>query len=104
MTMGVDLSPYVPTTAVALIAMQDRLTIPAVAQSLDYLAAHGGDETSSLSLGLAALALRICGRRTATLENRLRTLVEAADVSSLLGHAIAVLALAPEGSRSALAF
>jgi hypothetical protein len=59
-----DLRPYVPTTALALLAMQDKRAHPAVTQSLDWLVVHALSERSAMALSLAALALHVYGRPT----------------------------------------
>lgn len=57
-----DLRPYVPTTALALLAMQDRPDNEAVRQSLAWLEAHATSESSAMALSLAAIALSAFGR------------------------------------------
>jgi hypothetical protein len=60
-----DLRPYVPTTALALLAMQDHRDHPAVARSLDWLVAHAVSERATMALALAAICLQVYGRPTA---------------------------------------
>ena len=57
-----DLRPYVPTTALGLLAMQDRRSTPAVARSLGWLEQHALTEPSSMALSLAAIALTVYDR------------------------------------------
>ncbi len=57
-----DLRPYVPTTALALLALQDRRSEPVVGAGLDWLAANAVAERSSMALSLAAICLTIFGR------------------------------------------
>ena len=57
-----DLRPYVPTTALALLALQDKREHPAVARSLAWLEAHALSEPSTMALALAAVALFVYGR------------------------------------------
>ena len=57
-----DLRPYVPTTALALVAMQHRRDHPAVVKSLNWLSSHALAERSAMALSLAAIALRVFGR------------------------------------------
>ncbi len=57
-----DLRPYVPTTALALLALQDKPDHPVVRRSLDWLSAHALAEPSTLALSLAAMALDVYGR------------------------------------------
>jgi hypothetical protein len=58
---GATLPAYVPTTALALLALQDRPAEPAVARGVDWLADEGLSEPSALALGLAAAALHVIG-------------------------------------------
>jgi len=59
-----DLRPYVPTTALGLLAMQDRRGDPAVKESLAWLEANASSERSAMALSLAAIALHVYGRTT----------------------------------------
>jgi hypothetical protein len=61
--MGKDLQPYVPTTAIALLAMQNRRDHPVVERSADYLERQATRERSGTALALALIALRVYGRR-----------------------------------------
>lgn len=63
--LGQELRAYVPTTAIALLAMQDRGDEPAVTRSLDYLDKNATSERSGTALALALLALRAYERDTA---------------------------------------
>ena len=58
---GQDLRPYVPTTALALLALQDRREHPAVEKSVAWLVAHGTSEPSTMALSLATLCLGAWG-------------------------------------------
>ena len=60
--LGQELHPYVSTTAIALMAMQDRTDLAAVHRSGDYLERHMLTERSGLALSLSLLALRTIGR------------------------------------------
>jgi len=57
-----DLRPYVPTSALALLSMQDRRDHPAVASSLQWLEANATTERSAMALGLAAVCLHVFNR------------------------------------------
>jgi hypothetical protein len=57
-----DLRPYVPTTALALLAMQDKRDHPTIRTSVDWLAAHATSETSAMALSLAAICLHVFDR------------------------------------------
>ncbi len=61
--LGKDLRPYIPTTAVALLAMQDRRDHPVVERSVEYLERQATSERSGTALALALIALRVYGRR-----------------------------------------
>jgi len=75
--MGQDLFPHVPTTAIALLALQGRPEEPAVVRSLAYLESHWSDEPSPLALGLSLICLRTYGRTTRPIEARLRAAEDA---------------------------
>ena len=61
--LGKELRPYVPTSAIALLALQHRRDHPVVERSVDYLEKHATSERSGTALALALLALRVHGRR-----------------------------------------
>lgn len=67
-----DLRPYVPTTALALMALQDRHDHPVVRASLDWLSRNQTSEPSGMALGLTAICLRIFGRSAGDVDTRLR--------------------------------
>jgi hypothetical protein len=56
------LQAYVPTTALGLLALQDRATHPAVTKSLDFLAAHARSEPSTTAVSITTIALAVLGR------------------------------------------
>lgn len=60
--LGQDLRPYVATTAMALLALQDRADAPAVPLSLDWLAREARSERAAMSLSLAAICLAVYRR------------------------------------------
>jgi hypothetical protein len=88
--MGQDLFPHVPTTAVALLALQKRRDDPAVARSLAYLESHWNDEPSTLALGLSLICLHTYGRPTDAIRSRLLALDDAPSKAPPNTHAIAV--------------
>jgi hypothetical protein len=59
--LGQDLRPYVPTTALTLLALQDRRDHPAVVKSLSWLRSHATAERSTMALSLATICLQIFG-------------------------------------------
>src|SRR4029079_10801948 len=54
--------PYVPTTALGLLALQGHRDEPCVAKSLAFLESRAVAEQSAMALALALLALRVYGR------------------------------------------
>lgn len=70
--MGQDLFPHVPTTAIALLALQARRDASSVTRSLAFLEAHATDESSMLALGLSLICLRTYGRAGERVEAQLR--------------------------------
>jgi hypothetical protein len=60
-----DLRPYVPTSALALLALQDQRHLPAVEESLAWLVAHAVSEKAALALALATVCLHVYGLETA---------------------------------------
>ena len=67
--LGKELSPYVPTTAVALLALQDRPALPEVVRSLEWLAGNWHRERSALALSLTLLAMQRCTACPRTMSN-----------------------------------
>jgi hypothetical protein len=99
--MGAELKPYVATTALALLAMQDRRAEPAIARSLDYLEARAPKELSGLSLALAIVALDEAGRPSATVrEILLRQTETSLELKNLLAIAASLYALRDEGRHA----
>ncbi len=68
--LGKELFPYVPVTAIVLLALQDRHDEQAVKTSASYLASHCLDERSGLSLALASIALAVHGRDNSSVASR----------------------------------
>ncbi len=99
---GQELRPYIPTTAIALLAMQDRLAHPVVERSLNYLETHATSELSGTTLALTLLALRACGRRDngvrAALIQQLSITMEFRNHAAI---ALALYALGPEQAHAA---
>ena len=60
--LGQDLTPFVPPTALALLAMRDRRTLPEVERSIDFLERAAVTEASGTALSLAYIALSLLGR------------------------------------------
>lgn len=60
--LGQELRAYVPTTAIALLAMQDRPTLPEIERSVDFLERNATTERSGTALSLALMSLTTLGR------------------------------------------
>jgi len=89
--LGKDLAPYVPTTAVTLLALRDRGSEAAVTEGLEFLERHATVERSAMALALASRALRGYGRDTTAVRSALRAQLP---VTVALGnHAAAAAAL-----------
>jgi hypothetical protein len=93
---GRELSPYVPTTAIALLALQDRPGAGVVGEGLDWLQRNALTERSAVSLSLSLICLRAYGISSAPLEDGLLELLagrrgHAGD--DVLGTAMALYAL-----------
>jgi hypothetical protein len=78
--LGQELRPFVVSTALALLAMQDRRTVPAVERSIDFLTRAACAEVSGPSLALAFIALSLLEHPTS------------ADRDALLGQVPTTLA------------
>jgi hypothetical protein len=72
--LGQDLFPHVPTTAIALLALQQRRDDPAVMRSLAFLESHWNEEPSTLALSLSLICLRTYGRPADAIRSQLLTL------------------------------
>ena len=59
--LGKELHPYVPTTALGLLALQDRREAPEVLRSRAWLKDHGVTESSVFAFSLALIAARVFG-------------------------------------------
>ncbi len=91
---GAELHAYVPTTAVALLALQDRAREAPVQRSLDFLSAQATWERSSYSISLARIALNVIGTGDGSLEESLsHQVATTCDMGNQLGSAQALYAL-----------
>lgn len=102
--LGQDLRPYVPTTAAALIALQDRRNDPAVDRAVKYLDGARLKEPSAMALALAAVSLRLFGLPVDDVDEHLAADVERAErIGNLQALAMALYALsAPRHDVKAL--
>jgi hypothetical protein len=69
--LGQELPAYVPTTALALLALQDRTSEGAFVLSQAYLEKDALSEPSAIALSLALIALRVFRRPVAHIEEAL---------------------------------
>jgi len=95
--LGKELPPYVSTTALGLLALQDHRSHESVAKSVQLLQHEWRTETSGLALGLSAIAMR---RFEVAREEVLAALHVSAATILALGNihimSVALYALAPE--------
>jgi hypothetical protein len=98
---GKDLWPYVPTTALGLIALQDRAEHPAVRRSLIQLRSDLKTERSVLALALSVICARLFQEPTADLEAQLLAQYASAGEmaeSDLLATAVTGVALSEQAA------
>jgi hypothetical protein len=89
-----SLPPQVPTTAMALMAMQDRLAHPVLVKALDFLETNQVSERSTTALSLASIGGRVCGRDLgAVTEALLAQLGTARELGACAATAMAICAL-----------
>src|SRR5262249_4765322 len=69
-----NLFPHMPTTAIALLALQSRRDEPAIVRSLSFLEPHWNEEQSALALGLSSICLRTYGHPVDEIDRQLFTL------------------------------
>jgi hypothetical protein len=69
--LGEDLRPYIPTTAIALLALGANQADEATTRSLNYLQQHALAEPAGLALSLALICLTVHGLDTAAVTERL---------------------------------
>jgi hypothetical protein len=82
--LGKELHPYVPTTALALLALQDRRQRDCVVRSVEFLTRNRLSERSAMALGLVAIALRTFGEPVDDIHD---ALIEQYRKTAFLGNA-----------------
>ena len=102
---GQELWPYVPTTALALLAMQDRRGHPVVEKSLQQLQHDVRTERSAVALALSIICLRVYGVAPDVLVSDLLDLSSdsgpgAGQADDLLGLAMTLYALVDAGAAA----
>ena len=91
---GQELYPYVPTTAITLLAMQDQRADPVVVKSLTYLEANVTSERTSVALSLSAICFAIYGLPIDTIGRALAGPTEVSRArDNVLGLAMSLYAL-----------
>jgi hypothetical protein len=96
--LGKELLPYVPTSALALLALQDRRALPEVPRSVAWLTANWQREPSPLALSLTQIAMSLHRQSPDDVERALRAHVAAAGpAQNIATRAISLYALS--GSR-----
>jgi hypothetical protein len=101
--LGQQLKAFVPTTALALLAMQDLQTEPVVRRSRDYLERQGTSERSGVALSLTHMCLTAYGRPAepvrAALEQQIPTTLA---LQHQLSAAMTLCALQPGAGDAAV--
>jgi hypothetical protein len=90
---GAKLWPYVPTTALALLAMRDHRNHPVVTRSLEQLQKDVASERSVVAVALTIICLRAYGVDTSALEQIVIELSAQAGRENILGVAMTLYAL-----------
>ena len=102
--LGQTLAPYVPTTALALVALRSHRAVPAISRSLAYLTERHLDERSGLALALARIALTMYGAPASGVDEALADAwTRGAFLGNLMTTALALYALAGGDRYDALA-
>lgn len=101
MVFGKALAPQVPTTALALLALQDHPDDRVVRKGLGWLSEHATAEPSLLALGLAAIALDVLGHPADEPLRQLEAILTTrpAEAHGLLGLGLALYALSAASER-----
>jgi hypothetical protein len=101
--LGQDLKPFVPTTALALLSLQDRRSLPEVARSVAFLEREATSERSGTALALALMALRAYGRPAdAVRETLVRQLPTTLHLGKVASAAMSLYALSEADRHAAV--
>jgi hypothetical protein len=102
--LGQELRPFVASTALALLAMQDRRDVPAIERSIDFLTRAAGAEVSGPSLALAFIALSRLRRPASAVRDALIGQVPTTlEFGNQMAAAMCLYALRAEESHDAFA-
>jgi hypothetical protein len=103
--LGQELKPFVPTTALALLSLQDRQSLAEVARSVAFLEREATSERSGAALSLALMALRAYGRPTDVVQTALLAqLPITMNLGKIASAAMSVYALSEGDRHAAVAF
>lgn len=92
--LGQALFPYVPTTAIALLALRDKPGLPEATRSLAWLAANWTREVSAVASSLALVAMRLHAMPAGDIERALCDWIERSEpAANLASTALALYAL-----------
>ena len=95
--LGADLDPYVPTSAIGLIALADRRSHPAVVQTHHYLRSARRREAATMALSLTSVALALYGDPVVDVLAEVDAAVERTDALNNL-HSVALALYARAGA------
>ena len=102
--LGQDLKPFVPPTALALLAMNDRRPLPEIERSIDLLERTAVTEVSGTALSLAFIALSVLRRPVSVVRD---ALIEQVPTTLAFGNqmaaAMCLYAVRAEGGHEAFA-
>jgi hypothetical protein len=101
---GQNLPAYIPTTAIGLLALQDRGHENFVRHSLDYLEERAETHPSTRALALSTIALRRHGRSATAVEGALRAWLTKQPAADVASRAIALCALNKDEGDDAFAY
>jgi hypothetical protein len=104
--LGQELKPYIPTTAIALLALQDRPAIDEVKRSVEFLVREGATERSGAALSLALVTLVTFGLPAAAASVRDALLAQIPTTivfGNQMAAAMALCCLRANGGHSAFA-
>lgn len=101
--LGQELKPFIPTTAIALLALQDRRSLPEVQRSVAFLERNATGERSGAALSLGLIALSAFGRPAAAAvrDVLLSQVPTTISFGNQMNAAMALYSLRPEGGHAA---
>lgn len=100
--LGQELKAFVPTTAIALLAMQDRKSLPEVQRSIEFLEREGSRERSGSALALALMALSAFERPVSAVQEALIAQVPTTlEFGNQMSMAMSLYSLSTPGDHAA---